>query len=462
MSKLPGPGSLRLPVKNSTVPFWHKEKHPINDRGAETPLPAASDVVIIGAGYAGVATAYHLVKDKHVGKKLSVTILEARSVCSGATGRNGGHLRPDLYGHIPKYINRHDSETGEELALFEIQHLQALRKVIEYEEIDCEFKMTRTCDVWTTQHQVDQFKVVYQKMKSEGFEYMDDVKFIEGKDAEVVSGVQGAKACTTYTAATLSSYKLVTQLLASILKNNGSVNLHTNTPVVSLSPNSSGGQLVETLRGTIRAGKIVHATNAYVSNLLPEYNANVIPCKGICCHITLPQNTTLPPIKYSYIIRDKENVLDYLIPRADGSIIVGGASKNFRPFKDQWYDSVNDDTLIKAVESYYDGYMQRTFKGWENSGAKVESIWTGIMGYSSDSNPHVGSIPNRNDQFVIAGFNGHGMPVIWLVAKGLAEMVRDGKKFEEVEVKMPRLLKTTEERLRKARDGPVGGDILND
>jgi glycine/D-amino acid oxidase-like deaminating enzyme len=191
-----------------------------------------------------------------------------------------------------------------------------------------------------------------------------------------VSGVKGAMACTTYSAATLSPYKLITQLLATVV-NTGSVKLHTNTPVLSLTPDSFGGYLVDTPRGIVCAKKVVHATNAYVSSLLPEYSASVIPCKGICCHISLPEGSNPPPVKYSYIIRDKDSVLDYLIPRADGGIIVGGASKNFRPFQDQWYDVVNDDTLIKAVEGYYDDYMQRTFKGWEDSGAKVETIWTG-------------------------------------------------------------------------------------
>ncbi|PQE14213.1 FAD dependent oxidoreductase superfamily protein [Rutstroemia sp. NJR-2017a BVV2] len=447
MSNSPEPTSLRLPVTNSTVPFWHKEKHPIHDEGSDTPLPASSDVVIIGAGYAGVATAYNIVKGNPTDQKLSVTILEAKSVCSGATGRNGGHLRPDLYGHIPKYIERYGAEAGEKLAEFEIEHVQALKELIERENIECDFVMTRTCDVWTTQQQVDQFKAVYEGMKSHGFKYMEDVEFTEGEDAEVISGVKGAMACTTYSAATLSPYKLITQLLA-IVVNTGSVKLHTNTPVVSVrySLDLSGDYLVETPRGTMRADKIVHATNAYVSSLLPQYSASVIPCKGICCHISLPEGSAPPPLKYSYIIRDKDSVLDYLIPRADGSVIVGGASKNFRPFRDQWYDNVNDDTLIKAVEGYYDDYMQRTFKGWESSGAKVESIWTGRP------------VPSRYNEFVIAGFNGHGMPVIWLAAKGLAEIICQDEKGE---TDIPELLITTWNRLRKARDGPVGGDILS-
>ena len=81
-----------------------------------------------------------------------------------------------------------------------------------------------------------------------------------------------------------------------------------------------------------------------------------------------------------------------------------------------------------------------------------------VMGYSSDSHPHIGEVPNKPGQYVCAGFNGHGMPVILLSAKGLAEMIQSGKKFEETG--MPRLFKTSVERMEKARNGPEGGDIF--
>lgn len=81
------------------------------------------------------------------------------------------------------------------------------------------------------------------------------------------------------------------------------------------------------------------------------------------------------------------------------------------------------------------------------------------MGYSSDFNPHVGEIPGRPGQYICAGFNGHGMPVIFLAAKGLTEMIANGKSFEDVNI--PRLYKSTVERIKKAQEGPEGGDILN-
>lgn len=84
------------------------------------------------------------------------------------------------------------------------------------------------------------------------------------------------------------------------------------------------------------------------------------------------------------------------------------------------------------------------------------------MGYSFDSNPHVGLVPQKPSQFIIGGFNGHGLSVIWLAAKGLAQMSKTGKSFEEARVPMalPRLFKTTQERIDRAQNGPEGGDIF--
>jgi hypothetical protein len=81
------------------------------------------------------------------------------------------------------------------------------------------------------------------------------------------------------------------------------------------------------------------------------------------------------------------------------------------------------------------------------------------MGYSSDSLPHIGHIPGRPGQLIIAGFNGHGMPVIWLAARGIAEMIKTGKSFEEIS--LPRLIKTSSSRIEKAKNGPDGGDIFS-
>jgi glycine/D-amino acid oxidase-like deaminating enzyme len=248
-------------------------------------------------------------------------------------------------------------------------------------------------------------------------------------------------------------------LVKSILST-GIVNLQTHTPAVSITPDPNGGFAVQTPRGNIHANQVVHTNNAYVSGLLPEYAQSIIPCKGICCRITVPLEATAPLLSNSYINRAKDNTLSYLIPRADGSIIVGGAAARFKSQREQWYNNIDDSTLIDAAKDYYTDYMQRTYRGWENSGAKVDKIWTGVMGYTYDSNPHVGAVPGKPGQFILAGFNGHGMPVIWLSGQQLAKMVAQGVTFEQTS--LPRLFKTTQHRIDRARCGSEeDGDILS-
>lgn len=273
-----------------------------------------------------------------------------------------------------------------------------------------------------------------------------------------ICGVKGAKACASYTAGSLWPYKFILHLTKSILAS-GLVDLQTHTPVTSVVTDPVGGFIVDTSRGKIRADKVVYANNAYVAGLLPEYSKNIIPCKGACCRITVPEGSTPPLLNNSYINRTEDNILYYLIPRADGSIIVGGGSAKFKPFEEQWYNNVDDSVLIEAAKNYFDDYMQKTYRGWEDSKASVDTIWSGVMGYSYDSNPHIGAVPSKEGQFILGGFNGHGMPVIFLAAKELAKMVAQGISFEETN--LPRLFKTTQFRIDRAINGrEEDGDIL--
>jgi hypothetical protein len=69
------------------------------------------------------------------------------------------------------------------------------------------------------------------------------------------------------------------------------------------------------------------------------------------------------------------------------------------------------------------------------------------MGYTFDGFPHGGQVPGQENLFILAGFNGAGMPHIFLTAKGIANMIGNGVPFGESGI--PRIFKTTEERLKK-------------
>lgn len=256
------------------------------------------------------------------------------------------------------------------------------------------------------------------------------------------------------------------QLLAKLVNQGLNLQAHTAVSSVSSSQDKKYPYLISTPRGNIQATKVVHATNAYASSILPEYTNAITPVRGVCCHIESPQGTNTPHLVNTYGIRfDKVNN-DYLVPRADGSIIVGGARQAFWHQKDRWFDNVQDNEIVGEAVPYFSGYMQRHFRGWEDSQMKTTRVWTGsktnqariltcirlmiipsrnlVLGYSSDFMPHIGEVPEKPGQFVIAGFTGYGMPKILLSSKGLAAMVRDGCSFEQTG--LPGAFQTSKER----------------
>ncbi|KAF2149229.1 FAD dependent oxidoreductase superfamily [Myriangium duriaei CBS 260.36] len=453
--------------------FWQRDRELERPLPCRDQVPTESDIVVIGAGFAGVSSVYHLVKQLKASGHLPkprITLVEARDVCSGATGRNGGHIRPDMYGHIPKYVDRAGVKAGAEIAEFEIANLYAVKKLVEEENIDCDFTLCRSIDVWCNAEAAERARLVYDSMSSKDMPHMRDVFFVEGPAAEGYSGVKGAKAAASFTAGTMWPYKFIHAVLRPLLES-GDVELVVRSPVLSVKTNSSTSYYpltVVTSNGSIKAKKVVHASNAYVGGLLPEYAKNIVPCKGICCHIAVPDslNHTAPLLNNSYINRTADNTLSYLIPRTDGSIVVGGAMAKFAAYREQWYNNIDDSCLIDAAKDYYEDYMQQTYRGWEDSGAKVTKIWTGVMGYSFDSNPHIGRVPDKDGQYIAAGFNGHGMPVVFLSAEGIAKMVlsdlsNSSKPLPFSETGIPRLFETSAFRIERAQKADEEhGDIL--
>ncbi|CAG8066615.1 unnamed protein product [Penicillium salamii] len=451
----------RLPVSNPVRSFWNADPKKFDDYQSTSILPSVADVVIIGSGLSGVATAHYLLKDNpHCP---SVVLLEARQICSGATGRNGGHVKPDTYSDIPKFAKLLGIEAASELADFEASHVHAIKELVETEKIDCDFHMTRALDVYLDADHANEVEATYKSLEKLEVLNLHDVAVTSGKDAERVSdyetheihhankihhtkisGVKNAKLCVSYTAAHLWPSKLVHQLLDRLVHQ--SLSLQAHTPVLSVDPSQDKNYpwVVRSPRGEIRAKNVVHATNAYASSILSEYKNAITPVRGICSHIESPLGAETPHLINTYGIRFDRVNNDYLIPRADGSIIVGGARQAFWKQKDRWFDNVKDDGIIEETEAYFRDYMQRHFRGWEKSKMKTKKIWSGILGYSSDFMPHVGEVPGKNGQYIIAGFTGYGMPKILLCANSLADMIKTEVPFEKTG--LPKAFKSTKER----------------
>jgi glycine/D-amino acid oxidase-like deaminating enzyme len=432
--------------------YWLSYDSNLQNHRTTEALPEEADVVVVGSGYTGAATAYYLL-EKSGGKRPSVVILEARDICSGATARNGGHIKPDVYFNAVLSEKMFGPQIAQEITRFEMQQVFDVKRLVEQEQIDCDFELTRGIDAFVDPEVAKQTIAAFKEMKARGYQFSDDLHFIQDpKKAEQVSGVKGALTAFTFTAATVWPYKLVSHLLRRCLE--WGANLQANTAVTEISETAcdSGRWTVSTPRGEVRAKKVVFATNAYLSTVLPQFQDKITPARGVACRIAVPANSNKPAphLNNSYSIRYGPQEYDYLISRTDGSIVVGGAKQVVLRDESYWHNNINDSELIPGAEKYFTGYMRRMFHGWEDSAAEITDIWTGVMGYSSDLVPWVGEVPGMQGIYVNAGFTGHGMPRILGCSEALALLVR-GDVQSLKDTKLPAPYWITEGRLRTER-----------
>jgi glycine/D-amino acid oxidase-like deaminating enzyme len=406
---------------------------------------------------AGITTAYHLFNQQE--PPSSIVILEARDLCSGATARNGGHSKIKL-STLASQVPKLGADGVDEVQAFVLGVIASLKQVAEDEELDCELEIRRSFDVQLSDDDATSLEDVYEASRKAGHTWTKEVGFALPQHLEQVTSIRGAKAAESVPCCSLWPYKFVTQLLERLVSRYPEqLNVQTNTPVTDVSVLGDGMNVVTTPRGVLKAKKLVFATNAYTAGLLPQFKDVIVPVRGMASHI-VPKVPVHPHLSHTYNISFASGqAADYLNPRPDGSIVVGGGSSMFRSDRPSWFDNFDDSTRFNSeVEKYWDNYMQRVFLGWENSEADVEKVWTGIMGSTPDGWPHIGRVPGRDSQWLLAGFNGGGMSFIPTAAKAVAQMVAKGSDFDDVkgEFGMPKIFATSTERLRQAFPGSIG------
>src|SRR5690606_26303891 len=86
----------------------------------------------------------------------------------------------------------------------------------------------------------------------------------------------------------------------------------------------------------------------------------------------------------------------------DGRLLVGGGRQKFKSEE----NDTTEDRLNPNVQGYLDHYIAKYFP---DVTVPVAHRWCGIMGFSVDGLPIVGTLPNRSRVGFAVGFTGHGL-----------------------------------------------------
>lgn len=144
----------------------------------------------------GVSTAYHIIEaTKGHPKRPSIAILEARQLCSGATGRNGGHLKLAVP-HVTEVLEKYGKEAAAEVGEFHIKQIYALKDIVDNEELDCDFLLTRSFDVFMDEGQAAREERMIKSLCDLGIEVVQKhVCMIKKEHVEAVSSDTLVSSC---------------------------------------------------------------------------------------------------------------------------------------------------------------------------------------------------------------------------------------------------------------------------
>lgn len=427
--------SSSYPYPNPSKSFWIEEGPNIlkNHRTTEQ-LPLETDVVIIGSGYSGTSVASNLLLEKNsfFHKKLNVVMLEARDVCSGATGRNGGHIRSFYHAGHKHFVDNYGEKEAAELVMFEHNELHKVRKLIEKYNIDCNFDPRESCQTCEDPKLYGECLDNYYAFQNNKFipqKIRDCVKIHFSPESSEVSEHTSSPFCITAPTCSIWPYKLITTLLQKCIESG--LNLQTYTPVLSLKPTDDDGWYVRTLRGTIKCKKVVCATNAWTRSILPEFKDKIVPVKGVVSHIK-PLNENPGKLKFNYYHTFPEES-DYVTAHKDMSMIVGGGGITYLNYPNSlaMYNNLDDSYAAQDTIDYFKDYPNRYYPKFAKDMIFINDYtWTGCMAYTNDEFPFIGNMApfGRKNLFIIAGFTGHGMPRIWSCGEYVAGLVDESKR----------------------------------
>jgi glycine/D-amino acid oxidase-like deaminating enzyme len=370
---------------------------------------------VIGSGLSGTLVAKHHLE---TWPSKSVVVLEGREFCSGATGRNAGHCKPDQWRHFAKFEKSYGEEQAVKIMNNEAETWKALVTYVQDNNVDCDLWVGDTMDVPLDEDVAKTAKEVFERYRDAGGKVDHIQVTCDPAEAAKISKIKSAQACYAWKASTLQPWKLTAHIMRNNLENG--VNLQTHTMARSITSCDSGTRqwMVNTERGQIICDTVVHATNGYSAALDPSLQGIITPKPHICDRFVPPRMLSgSKALRNSYGVLLADGALFSINPRCstDGNVMFGGSNPGQKKL-DEWAkqssDRCVDDSLanLEMVTKEVRSFVESEFLGGEKveygPGEGFQYSWSGIIGLSADGVPFVGELPGKPGQWICAGHHG--------------------------------------------------------
>lgn len=365
------------------TPFWLEGLDDVpSGSGDSGPV----DVAVVGGGVTGCSCALTL-----AAAGARVRLYEARTIASGASGRNGGFA---LRGGAMRYHRARARFGPDRAASFWRLTERSLDRMAEL--AGDAFRRVGSLRLAADAQERDELRTDYDALRRDGFA----VDWVDELPEPLARTYVGAIAQPTD--GSLHPARWVRRLATQALE--AGAELRQNARVASLDE--------------LAADHVVIASDGYPSGLVRELDELVRPTRG--------QVVTTEPLPELLFGRPHyaRRGLDYWQQLPDGRLVAGGRR------------DVTLDAEFTAEESTTDPVQAALEDLLRSLVGRVPAIthrWSGIFGTSPDELPLVGPIPGRSGVWAARGYSGHGN-VLGLASGELVAKAILGRREPELEL----------------------------
>ncbi len=379
-------------------PYWWEAFRP---QAITAPsLPDRTDVVVVGGGYAGLATARALAD----GGVQSV-VLEADEFGAGASTRSGGALSAGL--SIGKSFTGRTLDYSPELVRdvvgWAIDAYRALIDLVEQEGIDCHLEQRgRFLGACAASH-YEGLRTRFAKLRDGG---ATDCRLITREEQREEIGSDFYHGGMVFeTAGKLHPALFYGGLLAAVRRRN-SVTLAGHCRATGLARDGEGWR-VSTSMGEVRARHVVVATNGYTSGVTPRLQKRLVP---IASHIIateeLPADLIREICPKGRTFSETRRVLHYYRISPDGKRVIFGGRARFTEIPGELRAQLLHQALVERFPQL--------------SHTKVTHTWQGNVAFTYDALPHAGELDGLH--FVL-GCNGSGVSMMPFLGNAMGQSI---------------------------------------
>ncbi|CAG8264674.1 unnamed protein product [Penicillium olsonii] len=429
-----------LPRPDPTRAYWQHETHALST--TQSPVLQTTDVAVIGSGITGVSVAKTLLEHHPT---QHITVFEARTLCSGATGRNGGQLAINAAETYQQLKLEVGAEMAGKIIQFNIKTLDRLRDIArEYATNDPECTDVTKLRSFKDPQSFEKVKNGIKALETDHPSLKGIYSILTAAECEKDHGVFGVAGGVCHPAGSVWPWRMVMNVFERLLGTyNARLAIEANTPVTSVrySPAEDANRpyVLSTPRGEVRCAHVAYCTNGFTGHILPSLRGGLFPMKGTMSVQDLGDLLKNKGSSESWAIHytpftnaTDETIADGLIygiqNAKTGAFFFGGEKSRIQDLLS------SDDTDVSASSIKFLQQSLLSLFGRDPEmiqDSKLISSWSGIMCFSSDGMPLVGNLPETvtgrsgGGEWLCAAYSGYGMPTAWLAGENLARLILD-------------------------------------